>query len=38
MLLKIQKRKRILGTKELFMKQYRIIRYLNIQEEQHKKQ
>ena len=31
-------RKRMLGTKELFMKQYRIIRYLNIQEEQHKKQ
>ena len=27
----------MLGTKELFMKQYRIIRYLNIQEEQHKK-
>ena len=36
--LKVQKRKRILATKKLFMKQYLIIRYLNIQEEQHKKQ
>lgn len=35
---KSAEKKTILATKKLFMKQYLIIRYLNIQEEQHKKQ